>query len=78
MVSLKELQEIFRTVFDDNSLIISADTTAMDIEDWDSLSHIELIENIEKKYNVKFTTAEVMSLKNVGEFLTLLNKKVEN
>ena len=78
MVSLKELQEIFRTVFDDSSLIISADTTAMDIEDWDSLSHIELIENIEKKYNVKFTTAEVMSLKNVGEFLTLLNKKVEN
>ncbi|MBR1729932.1 MAG: acyl carrier protein [Selenomonadaceae bacterium] len=76
MIALEELQEIFRSVFDDDSLIISRETTADDIDDWDSLAHIELVSNIEKKFSVKFTMVEVMSLENVGEFLDLLNEKV--
>ena len=77
MIALEELQEIFRSVFDDDSLIISRETTADDIDDWDSLAHIELVSNIEKKFSVKFTTAEVMSLENVGEFLDLINEKID-
>ena len=77
MIALEELQEIFRSVFDDDSLIINRETTADDIDDWDSLAHIELVSNIEKKFSVKFTTAEVMSLENVGEFLDLINEKID-
>ena len=77
MIALEELQEIFRSVFDDDSLIINRETTADDIEDWDSLAHIELVSNIEKKFSVKFTMVEVMSLENVGEFLDLINEKID-
>lgn len=76
MELLEELQEIFRDVFDQEDLVISEQTTADDVEDWDSLSHMQLIIMLEKKYSVKFTTEEVMNAKNVGEFITLLTNKL--
>ena len=53
-------------------------TTAEDIEDWDSLTHIQLIEEIEQEFKIKFTLQEITGLKNVGEFITLVERKLSN
>jgi acyl carrier protein len=75
-----QLQEVFRDVFDDDGIIILANMTANDIEGWDSLMHINLIIAVEKRFNVKFATAEISGLKeegqNVGTFLQLLARKL--
>ncbi len=74
-IQITDLQEIMIDIFDDDDLTITRDTTADDIDDWDSLTHISLIIAIEKKWNVKFSHAEISELKNVGEFLDLLSTK---
>ena len=76
METTERLQEVFRDVFDDDDIVISNETTAEDIESWDSLTHVQLIVAVEKEFSVKFYTVEVMKLKNVGEFIELINKKV--
>lgn len=75
MVEL-QLQEIFREIFDDEDLVITNQTTADDIEDWDSLTHMQLIIQIEKTYNIKFTTAEIKKAANVGEFVEIIQEKL--
>lgn len=75
-VILKELESIFRTVFDDDSIQINNKTTADDIEEWDSLMHIHLMISIESKFGVKFETSEVVNLLNVGEFVDSLENKI--
>ena len=65
---------IFRDVFDDESLVITDDTTAADIEDWDSLTHITLVNEVEDAFNYKFSMKEVLGMKNVGEMLDILEK----
>ena len=62
-----KLNEVFREVFDDESITVTNETTADDIEDWDSLEYINLIVAIEKKFGIKFNMGEVNSFKNVGE-----------
>jgi acyl carrier protein len=62
-----ELQKIFQDVFDNDEIIISNETVAEDIDEWDSLSHIELIKEIEKHFNVKISSKELFSWDNVGE-----------
>ena len=69
------LTAIFRDVFDDESLALGPETTASDVENWDSLSHINLIVAIERGFKIKFTTTEVASLKNVGELVDLIRQK---
>jgi acyl carrier protein len=69
------LTRIFQTVFDDDSLQIRPHMTAADVENWDSLSHIDLIIAIEREFKIKFTTGEVTGLKNVGELVSLIEKK---
>jgi acyl carrier protein len=69
------LTRIFRTVFDDDSLEIRPQMTAADVENWDSLTHIDLIIAIEHEFKIKFTTGEVTALKNVGDLVTLIGKK---
>lgn len=76
METTERLQEVFRDVFDDDEIVIANDTTADDIEGWDSLTHVQLIVAVEKEFSIKFSTVEVMKLKNVGEFIELINKKV--
>ena len=73
---LASVAEIMRDVFDDDDLEISLDTTADDVEDWDSLSHIRLIVAVERKFNFKFKNSEIESLKNVGELVNLIATKV--
>lgn len=64
---LEKFNEIFIDVLDDDDIVLNESTTANDIEDWDSLSHIQLIVNIEKAFNVSFTSLEIEKYKNVGE-----------
>lgn len=73
---LQRIQEIFRDVFDDKSLMIQRDTDADDIEDWDSLNHINLIVAIEKEFSIKFSLVELQLLKDVGETVDLIVKKI--
>jgi acyl carrier protein len=70
-----KLNAVFRDVFDDEKLDVGEQTTAKDVEGWDSLNHINLIVAIEKAFAVKFTTREVNSLQNVGELIALIVRK---
>lgn len=70
----EKVNEIFRDVFEDEELIIHEETTASDIEDWDSLTHLSLINEIEMQFGVRFTMAEIQNSKNVGELITALEK----
>lgn len=74
----EKLQEIFRDVFDDEDITISEDTTSKDIEDWDSITHITLINEIEGQFNIRFTTEEMMKAKNVSEFIEIIDKKINH
>ena len=72
---LEKATAIFRDVFDNENIIISDTTTAADIEDWDSLTHITLINAIESTFDYKFTMKDVLGMKNVGEMLDILEKR---
>lgn len=68
----ERLNNIFRDVFDDDSLSVTPATTAADIEDWDSLSHITLMAAVEDEFRMKFSMKEVVEMKNVGEMVTII------
>ena len=71
-----EVQNIFRDLFDDESIKIDDNTTADDVEDWDSLEHINLITSIEKHFSIKFAMSEVTHFKNVGNMIDTITAKV--
>jgi acyl carrier protein len=71
----QRLDAVFQDIFDDPSLHVTDAMTANDVEGWDSLSHIDLIVAVEKEFRIRLTTAEVRSLHNVGDFMTLLASK---
>lgn len=68
----KRLTEVFRDVFDDDCIVITADTTADDIEDWDSIEHITLIGAVEDEFGMKFKMGEVSGMNNVGEMMKII------
>ena len=74
----EKITEIFREEFDDDTLVIVDETYSEDIEDWDSLTHVQLIVAVEEEFACKFSTVEVMKLKNVGEFIKLIDRKKTN
>lgn len=74
---LLDVQSIFRDIFDDETIVIQNDTTADDIEDWDSLEHINIITSIEKHFCIKFAMNDVVGFKNVGNMLdAIVSKKI--
>jgi len=73
---LAELQEIFRDIFDDPTLVITRESNASTIEDWDSLTHTNLVTAIEKQYKIRFALGELQELKNVGDMIDLIRKKL--
>lgn len=75
MDSAEKLQKVFRKVFQNNELVISAGTSAKDIKMWDSLTHLELIAAVEEEFNIKFTFNEVMQFDNAGDMLNAIEKK---
>ncbi len=69
------INEVFQDTFDDDTIVVTAGTTADDIEDWDSLEHINLIVAIEEKFAIKFKMAEVTGMKNVGEMVEIIEER---
>jgi acyl carrier protein len=76
----ERLQDIFRDVFNDPELELRDQMTAADVEGWDSLAHIDLIIAVERKFKIRFATAEISNTKeagnDVGSFLRLIEGKV--
>ena len=72
----EKLTAVFRDVFDNDALAISDATTARDVDGWDSLTHVNLIVATEKAFGVTFTTKDVKGMANVGDFVTLIEKKL--
>lgn len=70
--AIKRLTEVFRDVFDDSSIVIGEHTTSADIEDWDSIEHINLISSVEEEFGLRFRMREVSGMKNVGEMLDII------
>lgn len=70
-----KLQEIFRDIFDDETLEITDSTNSSDIDDWDSINHINLVVAIEKDLKIKFSFEELAVLKNVGAMVDLMMLK---
>jgi acyl carrier protein len=73
---LTKLQEIFRDIFDDETIILTNETTQDDIGDWDSLAQINLIVAIRKEFKVEFSMEEVGNLKSVGEIVKKIEEKL--
>lgn len=73
---LDKLNEIFVDVFDDETIVITEETSQKEIEDWDSLMHVSLIMSVENEFHIKFTINEVTSIKNVGRMVDLILGKV--
>jgi acyl carrier protein len=73
---LPEIQEIFRDIFDDPTLVITRDSNASTVPDWDSLAHVNLVTAIEKKYKIRFALGELQELKNVGDMIDLIEAKL--
>ncbi len=71
------LNEVFRDVFDDDSITVGPRTTADDIEDWDSLEHITLISAVERAFKMKFRMSEISSMKNVGEMVRIIAERTK-
>lgn len=76
MNALPRLQRVFRDVFDDDDLVIQDGTTARDIPDWDSLTHVQLIVAAEAEFGVRFQAAEITGLLNVGELRRVIERKL--
>ena len=71
----ERLNEVFQNVFDDEDIVVDRDTTADDIDDWDSLEHIRLVAAVEREFGIKFTMKEVSSMKNVGEMMDIISER---
>lgn len=73
---LSKVQNIFRDVLDEENISLTSQTTANDIEEWDSLTHVQLVVAIEKSFKIKFTSKEILSWKNVGEMVETIHAKL--
>lgn len=73
----ERLTSIFEDVFDDDSIVLSPNLAAKDVDGWDSLTHIRLILTVEKAFRVKFSTTEIGKLQNVGELVNLVQSRIQ-
>jgi acyl carrier protein len=75
---LDQLTQIIRDVLDDDDVVVTPETTAEDVKDWDSANHINIVVAAESRFKVKFGSAEVERLRNVGDFVAVIRKKLAN
>ena len=70
------VQEVFRDELELDDLVLTDETTADDVEEWDSLSHVQLVVALEKAFNIKFASREILSWDNVGDLIDCISKKL--
>ena len=70
--AFERLTKVFHEVFDDDSIEINDETTADDVEDWDSFEHINLVVAVEEAFNFKIPMGKTVTMKNVGEMVDLI------
>ena len=73
---LSRVQEVFRDELELDDLVLTDETTADDVEEWDSLSHVQLVVALEKDFDIKFTSREILSWDNVGDLVDCIGKKL--
>ena len=71
------VQDIFRDIFDEDDMVIENATSSDEIEEWDSLNHINLVSAIEKEFEIRFALGELMALKDVGGMIDLMTEKLK-
>ena len=76
MTAMETLTDIFRMVFDDDTIQLRPEMTSNDVEGWDSLSHVNLILAVESKFKIRFTQKELLTLKNVGDLKKTIERKL--
>lgn len=74
----ERMTQIFRESFGDDSIVLSEETTAEDIEDWDSVTHIQLIVAVEKAFGIRINMGEVAAIANVGELVSIVDRRVNS
>lgn len=77
MRTIERLQVIFRNIFDDDTLFLNRETTAADIDEWDSLTQINIVEACETEFSVKFDLDDIVSLNGIGDMVDLIEKKMK-
>jgi acyl carrier protein len=73
---LKQVNRVFIDVLDNEDIVLRSETTASDVEDWDSLTHIQLVVAIEKHFKIKFVSSEIQAWKNVGNMCDAIEKRI--
>jgi len=75
---LKNITVFIHDVLEAPDLNVTPETSAADVDEWDSMTHIQLISAIEKSYKIRFALGELQTLKNVGDMVNLIQKKLNN
>jgi acyl carrier protein len=73
---LKKVEEVFREELELDDLELTDETTADDVEEWDSLSHVQLVVALEKDFGIKFSSREILSWENIGDLVDCIEKKL--
>ena len=73
----EKLNEVFRDVFEDDDITVDDSTTSADVDGWDSLEHINLINAVEQEFGIKFNMGQIVSMKNVGEMADIIISKLQ-
>ncbi len=76
MTTMDALTEVFRQVFADPEITLTPETTANDVDGWDSMSHVNLIMAVENRFNIRFNQKEVMGFRNVGDLARCVDSKL--
>lgn len=77
MNKLNKIQEIFQTFFDEDTMVITRETSPRDIAEWDSLAQMNLMMIIEKEFKIKFKINEVLGIQKVGDIIDILDDKLK-
>lgn len=73
---LERINKVFKIVFENDNLTVSEQTSAEDIEEWDSLKHIGILSLLEQEFHIEFDIDEIVSMENVGDMLKIIRKKI--
>ena len=73
---LAKVEEIFREELELDDLVLTDETTADDVEEWDSLSHVQLVAAMEEAFGIEFKSREILSWENIGDLIDSIEKKV--